>query len=112
MPPPSKRVHEVESCSSASSASAPKRIRGSAANCCRAGFETPAQPQQSQRLLVKFGLLGPEQVGDEPAREDPAVQLDVAVSLDEAPLDETHPVVLPEVQLPREDRLSRAIRLL
>ena len=39
MPPPSKRVHEVESCSSASSASAPKRIRGSAADWGRAGFE-------------------------------------------------------------------------
>ena len=36
MPPRSKRVHETES---SSSASAPKRIRGSASNCGRAGFE-------------------------------------------------------------------------
>ena len=36
MPPQSKRVHETES---SSSASAPKRIRGSVANCARAGFE-------------------------------------------------------------------------
>ena len=36
MPPPSKRVQEAES---SSSASAPKRIRGSAANWRRAGFE-------------------------------------------------------------------------
>ena len=36
MPPPSKRVHEAES---SSSASAPKLIRGSAANWGRAGFE-------------------------------------------------------------------------
>ena len=35
MPPPSNRVHEAES---SSSASAPKRIRGSAANWGRAGF--------------------------------------------------------------------------
>ena len=36
MPPPSKRVQEAQS---SSSASAPKRIRGSAANWRRAGFE-------------------------------------------------------------------------
>ena len=36
MPPPSKRLHEVERWSSGSTASAPKRIRGSAG---RAGFE-------------------------------------------------------------------------
>ena len=36
MPPPSKRVHEAES---SSSASVPKRIRGSAANWGRAGFD-------------------------------------------------------------------------
>ena len=36
MPPQSKRVHEAES---SSSASAPKRIRGSAANWGRGGFE-------------------------------------------------------------------------
>ena len=42
-----------------------------------------------------------EQAGDEPAKEEPAVQLD------EAPLDETQPVV----QSPREDRISNAVRL-
>ena len=80
--------------------------------------KSTAQPQQpSQSLLVKLGLLGPEhavdmehacpqQVGDEQAREDPAVQLDVAVPRDEAPLDETQPVELPVLQRPSEDRLS------
>ena len=42
-----------------------------------------------------------EQDGDEPAEEEPAVQRD------EALLDETQPVVQP----PREDRISRAVRL-
>ena len=42
-----------------------------------------------------------EQAGDEPAQEEPAVQLD------EAPLDKTQH----EVQSPREDRISRAVRL-
>ena len=54
---------------------------------------TAQSQQQSQSLLVKLGLLGPEHAGDEPARENPAAQLDVeqagAVPLDEAPLDET-----------------------
>ena len=39
------------------------------------------------------------------------MQLDVAVQLDEAPLDETQPAELPVLQRPPEDRLSRAIRL-
>ena len=42
-----------------------------------------------------------EQAGDEPAKEEPAVQLH------EALLDETQPVV----QSPREDHISRAVRL-
>ena len=48
---------------------------------------------------MNLGLLGPEHAGDE------------AVALDEAPLDETQPVVLPVVWPNQEDRLSRAIRL-
>ena len=45
--------------------------------------------------------LDVEHVGDELAKEVPAVRLDTA------PLDETQPVV----QTPREDRISRAVRL-
>ena len=97
---------------------APKRIRGSAG---RAGFESTAQPQQqSQSLLVKLELLGPEHAVDAPASENPAVaessgeagnvEQAGTVPLDKAPLDETQ-LVLPVLQPPPEDRLSRAVRL-
>ena len=40
--------------------------------------KSTTQPQQqSQSFLVKLGLLGPENAGDEPIRENPAAQLDV-----------------------------------
>ena len=84
--------------------------------------KSTAQPQQqSQSLPVKLELLGPRHAGDEPDSECPAVaessgeagnvEQAGTVPLDEEPLDETQPVVLPVLQPPREDRLSRAIRL-
>ena len=48
--------------------------------------------------------LEQQQLSDAP---EPAVKEEPAVQLDEAPLDETQPVV----QSPREDRISRAVRL-
>ena len=74
--------------------------------------KSTAEPQQqSQSLLVKLGLLGPEHAGHEPARENPAAQLHVeqagAVPLDEAPLDETQLVVLLVMQPPQEEARRR-----
>ena len=60
--------------------------------------KSTAQPQQqSQSLLVKLGMW--------------SVQQDVAVPLDEAPLDETQRVELAVLQRRQRTAFSRAIRL-
>ena len=54
MPPQSKRVHETES---SSGASAPKRIRGSAANKGRAGFEADPIALWRAATITKYDLM-------------------------------------------------------